>query len=132
MLAKRIITASLGCLVIALGVTLRVNGFEAFFVPLTIGCCLVYLGWRPSRVATIVFGHVTIVVGCFMVTWGIYLLPYSKPTVAHIFGRPLFWGMFAIFGGICAIYHGFCRCVMKSDAQDNLRKAHNQSLRGTH
>lgn len=29
----------------------------------------------------------------------------------YIFGMPLFWEFFAIFGGICALYHGFCKCV---------------------
>jgi len=55
-----------------------------------------------------------ILLGCFLITWGIYLLPYSQPTLAHIFFRPLFWGLFSVMGGICANYHGFCRCVRQS------------------
>ena len=80
------------------------------FIPLAIGLALVYLGWRGGRTATIVFGHVTIVVGCFLVTWGISLPPVPQPAAVDIFGRPLFWGLISIFGGICAIYHGFCHC----------------------
>ncbi|HIE05611.1 MAG TPA: hypothetical protein EYP58_02310 [bacterium (Candidatus Stahlbacteria)] len=59
----------------------------------------------------ILFGHTCILVGAFLVTWGIYLLPNSRPTVVHIVTRPLFWGLFSIFGGLCALFHGFCRCV---------------------
>jgi hypothetical protein len=46
-----------------------------------------------------------------MITWGIYLLPYSKPTLTHILSFPLFWGFISLFGGICANYHGFCQCI---------------------
>lgn len=83
-------------------------------MPAAIGASLIYLGLRPGRKATVIFGHIMVVCGCLLVTWGIYLLPVSKPVLAHIIFRPLFWGLISIFGGICAIYHGFCRCVMKS------------------
>jgi len=87
-------------------------------VPLIIGASLIYLGLRPaSRGAIILFGHACIVVGCMLVTWGIYLLPYSEPVWQHIFMRPLFWGLISIFGGVCANYHGFCRCVGGSAGQ---------------
>ena len=84
-------------------------------VPLLIGASLVYLGLKPGRTALIVFGHVSIVVGCVLFTWGIYLLPHSQPVWQHIIFRPLFWGMISIFGGICSIYHGFCRCVRSGE-----------------
>jgi hypothetical protein len=87
------------------------GGAQAAWIPLLVGASLVYLGWAGGRVATLVFGHACIVAGCFMIAWGIYLLPASKPTLAHVFGRPLFWGMISVFGGICANYHGFCRCI---------------------
>jgi len=86
------------------------------FIPIVIGGCLAYLGWRGGRAATIIAGHAFIVTGCYLVTWGIYLLPHSDPTPAHVFGRPLFWGLISIFGGICANYHGFCNCVMRRPA----------------
>jgi hypothetical protein len=79
-------------------------------IPFSIGASLVYLGARPGKKATIIFGHTLVIVGCMLVTWGIYLLPHSEPTLLHILLRPLFWGLFSIFGGICALYHGFCRC----------------------
>jgi len=83
--------------------------------PLLIGASLIYLGLRPGRTALIVFGHACIVVGCVLFTWGIYLLPSSQPVWQHIIFRPLFWGMISIFGGICATYHGFCRCVRSGE-----------------
>jgi len=82
-------------------------------IPVIIGGALLYLAFGGDRVATLVFGHTCIVVGAYMITWGILLLPYSQPTLGHVFGRPLFWGIFSLMGGICAIFHGFCRCVTK-------------------
>jgi hypothetical protein len=84
----------------------------AKFIPLVIGLSLVYLGWRGGRRATVLMGHIIVTCGCFLITYGIYLLPYAKPDLAHILGLPLFWGLFCLFGGICAIYHGFCNCVI--------------------
>jgi len=88
-------------------------------VPILIGGALSYLGWSPSRTGILIFGHATIVAGCFLVTWGIYLLPSSQPTLAHILGRPLFWGFISIFGGICANYHGFCACIRRKSLASN-------------
>jgi len=87
------------------------SGNPSVFVPVVTGLCLLVLGWRGGRRLTVLLGHVIVVCGCFLTTLGIYLLPHAKPDLAHIFGFPLFWGLFSIFGGICAIYHGFCRCV---------------------
>lgn len=106
------VSMALGLLLVVMGayVSLR-GGLQGGIIPLGIGAALIYLGWRGGRTATIVFGHVIIVLGCYMVTWGLYLLPHFEPTPRDIFGGPLFWGLISIFGGICAIYHGFCRCV---------------------
>jgi len=96
----------------------------AVFVPFFIGLSLIYLGFYPGRLALLIFGHLVVVVGCYLTTWGIYLLPHSEPTVAHIFGRPLFWGLFSTFGGICAIYHGFCRCITSGSKSPELQTNH--------
>ncbi|MCD6163133.1 MAG: hypothetical protein J7K40_12070 [candidate division Zixibacteria bacterium] len=77
------------------------------------GGALLYLACSSGRAAALVFGHACIAVGAYLITWGILLLPHSEPTFAHVFGRPLFWGIFSMMGGICAIFHGFCRCVTK-------------------
>ena len=84
----------------------------AKFIPLVIGLSLISLGWRGGRQPTIIIGHIIVTSGCFLITYGIYLLPHAKPDLAHILGLPLFWGLFCLFGGICAIYHGFCNCVI--------------------
>jgi len=108
------ITAALGIVLIALGILGLVSSQTmAGLTPLLIGVSLVYLAFSRSRIATLVFGHTCIVVGAYLITWGILLLPYSEPRLAHVFGRPLFWGIFSLMGGICAIFHGFCRCVTK-------------------
>lgn len=102
----------IGLLLVALGAYVVVAARTSHgLVPFLIGCALAYLGWRGGRTPTIVLGHALVVMGCYMLTWGVYLLPYSKPIPAHILGRPLFWGFITLFGGICAIYHGFCNCV---------------------
>lgn len=89
-------------------------------VKLIIGTGLVVITFMKNRYGMIIFGHAAIVAGCMLATAGIYYVPMIARSVeanngqislAHIFGLPLFWGFFSIFGGICAIYHGFCRCV---------------------
>ena len=93
-------------------------------IPIIIGAALFYLGWHGTRTALIIFGHVCIVMGCLLITQGLYLLPHSKPILSHILFRPLFWGLICLFGGICANFHGFCSCVR---AQKNLRNNQKQS-----
>ncbi len=110
---KSLVTLILGILLFLFGIFLLVLADLFGVIPLLIGASLFYLGWRGGRTPLVIFGHTCIVVGCLLVTWGIYLLPYSKPIFAHIFLRPLFWGFIAIFGGICANYHGFCQCMQK-------------------
>ncbi len=112
------ITAALGTVLIILGVLGIIGSLSiAGIVPLLIGASLLFLAINRGRVATLVFGHTCIVVGAYLITWGILLLPHSEPRMAHIFGRPLFWGIFSLMGGICAIFHGFCRCVTKQVEQ---------------
>ena len=125
MIPKRPITAVLGLLLVLIGILLLSKNKQLLcLVPCAVGVSLLYLSYKPGRVSLIVFGHVCVIAGCFLTTWGIYLLPYSEPKLAHIFGRPLFWGLFAIFGGICALYHGFCRCFSagRSNKQDEQKQ----------
>ena len=111
---RSLITALLGLLLSIMGLFISIRGEPMFgIIPLAIGGALILLGWSRSRVANLIFGHLVLVVGCYLLCWGILLLPYSEPKLGHIFGRPLFWGLFSIFGGICAIFHGFCNCVLK-------------------
>lgn len=113
---RSLVTVILGIVLAVLGlVTLIIFRGAPGAIPLLIGGSLVYLGWCGGRTAVLVFGHTTIVIGCALITWGIYLLPYSKPTLAHILGRPLFWGLVSLFGGICANYHGFCGCIRRQE-----------------
>ncbi|KPL17970.1 MAG: hypothetical protein AMJ92_10255 [candidate division Zixibacteria bacterium SM23_81] len=100
-----ILLVILGILLLAFG-----NG-PVGIIPLLLGCGLVFLNVRRGRRGFLIFGHMCIVLGCFLIAWGIYLLPYAQPTLAHIFLRPLFWGLFSVMGGLCANYYGFCQCV---------------------
>jgi len=109
---KSIIAFMGGIILFAAGlVALIFTGNVASIIPVVIGASLSLIGFTGGRTALIIFGHTCIILGCFLVTWGIYLLPYTKPTLVHILTRPLFWGLFSIFGGICANYHGFCSCI---------------------
>lgn len=108
---KKPVTFFLGLFLILLALFIIIIGKSLKgIIPLSIGVSLIYIGINPGRKATLIFGHTLVIVGCMLVTWGIYLLPHCKPILFHIFFRPLFWGLFSIFGGICAIYHGFCKC----------------------
>ncbi len=108
------ITGALGIVLVAFGIYgLTVSFNPGSGIPIVIGGTLIYLAIKRGRIATLVFGHTCIVVGAYLITWGILLLPYSEPRIAHIFGRPLFWGLFSMMGGVCAIFHGFCRCVTR-------------------
>lgn len=108
----------LGIILILLAILTILSGGSFFtIIPLLIGGTLIYLGIRGGRTATIIFGHSCIVVGCMLISWGIYLAPYTKPTFIHIFTRPLFWGLISLFGGICANYHGFCQCIQARKKQ---------------
>ena len=113
-----------------LGIVLIIFGGFLFFknrgmagvTPMLIGCSLLYLSYSKGRVATLVFGHIAILIGAYLITWGMLLLPYSEPRIEHVFFRPLFWGIFSLMGGICAIFHGFCRCVTKQvDQFENIK-----------
>jgi uncharacterized membrane protein HdeD (DUF308 family) len=111
---QSIVTLVLGVILLIFGVFFVISSPNPFHViPILIGAALCYMGWRGGRIALLVFGHACIILGCFLITWGMYLLPYSKPILSHIFLRPLFWGLISLFGGICANYHGFCKCIRK-------------------
>ncbi len=113
-----VITAILGVILIGVGVFfLAIDFHMGAIIPILIGGTLLYLAFGGGRVATLVFGHTCIVVGAYLITWGILLLPVSRPTLAHVLGRPLFWGIFSLMGGVCAIFHGFCRCITKQVEQ---------------
>jgi hypothetical protein len=112
---------SKGWVGIALGIILVLLGLMGFIlsgntgsiIPLLAGAGLIFLGWFPGRTGLVIFGHACIVLGCFLITWGLYLLPYTKPTILHVFTRPLFWGFFSLMGGVCANFHGFCNCMRR-------------------
>lgn len=126
------INIALGIVLIGLGTFGFVKGAGLVgLVPFLIGASLVYMGFNRTRVATLVFGHVCVLIGAYLITWGILLLPHSDPKMAHIFGRPLFWGIFCLMGGICAIFHGFCRCVTKqTDEFEGITEANRHCTNG--
>ena len=105
--AKDIIGMILGIALIILGIFSIVrNGLTGGLIPIIIGIGLIIVAWTNNRVGLVIFGHICIVVGAYLITLGIYLLPQCKPTFLCIIGMPLFWGIFCLFGGICAIFLG--------------------------
>ena len=114
-----------GYVSIVMGVCLVLMGIYFCFVvktavviPIVIGLALIYLGFSGTRRAMIIFGHSLIVIGAYLFTWGMYMLPNFKPTFSSIIFGPLFWSIISIMGGICANFHGFCHCVRNSGAKD--------------
>ena len=106
------VTLVLGAVLIVLGVLTCISTANpGGAIPAAFGAALAWLGFRGGRVAVLIFGHTCIVVGFVLITWGLYLLPHARADAAHIFGWPLFWGMVAVGGGVCANYHGFCKCI---------------------
>jgi hypothetical protein len=66
---KRVVTSTLGITLIVLGLYFVIQKKFGGFIPSAIGVSLVYLGYKPGRIAVLVFGHICVVVGCFLVTW---------------------------------------------------------------
>lgn len=113
---KSPIAIVLGIILVVLGIlgVAGLGGAGPFF-PLVIGAALAFLGFNWEKRRLVIFGHVCIVAGCYLVAWGALLTPVvnSAPMWLLIVTHPLFWGLFSIFGGICAIFHGFCHCMQK-------------------
>lgn len=61
-----------------------------------------------------IFGHSCLILGCYLIAWGLVLLPVSQPHPVDILKKPLFWGMFSVMGGICANLHSSCRCLQST------------------
>lgn len=111
---RNVMTLILGILLTLFGIVAIVSiGHPVAAIPLFFGATLLWFGWWRGRPNSIVLGHAFIMLGGFLITWGVYLLPDSNPILSHIFGRPLFWGIFSLMGGVCSNYHGFCQCVRK-------------------
>jgi hypothetical protein len=106
------ISMGLGALLVVFSVFMFLKGNHVVSPSGLIGLALIYSGWKRNRTATVIFGHSLIVVGAYLITWGLYLLPVSSPTFTGIIFKPLFWGIFSLFGGLCANYHAFCACVI--------------------
>lgn len=117
----KIITLVLGIGLLVYSAVHFVQGYILWAaIKLIIGAGLIKISFIKNRCGQIIFGHLVIVAGCMLVTAGIYYVPMiaesiklnnGEISILYIFAMPLFWGLFSIFGGICAIYHGFCKCV---------------------
>jgi len=112
---KQPIGFSIGIFLLLMGLAMLILlGKLAGIFPLIVGISLIGTGFTKGRKMTIILGHMFILIGCILVTWGVYLIPHTGASILYVFVRPLFWGLISIFGGICMIYHGFCACVRRS------------------
>ncbi len=121
MRAVSVVSVVLGLGVFVLGILgLLSGGGAGSGIPVLIGASLAYLGFRGGRRGTVVFGHGCIVAGCYLTAWGVHVAQVvgSAPTWLQIVTQPLFWGLFSIFGGICANFHAFCSCVRKMSGEE--------------
>ncbi|MDP8269203.1 MAG: hypothetical protein P9L97_10800 [Candidatus Tenebribacter davisii] len=112
----------LGIGLLAFGIYHLIIGIYLWaIIKIMIGAGLIVSKFVKNRYGTIIFGHMVVVAGCMLITAGIYYVPMiahqiektGELKIIYIFAMPLFWGFFATLGGICAIYHGFCKCVRK-------------------
>ena len=112
----------LGIGLLAFGIYHLIIGLYLWaIIKLLIGSGLIVSKFVKNRYGTIIFGHITVVAGIMLLTAGIYYVPIiakqiektGELKIIYIFAMPLFWGFFATLGGICAIYHGFCKCMRK-------------------
>ncbi len=111
---KQPIGFAIGVLLLIMGLAMLILlGKLAGVFPLIVGLSLIGTGFTQGRKVTVILGHMFIVIGCILVAWGVYLLPYTGASIIYVFIRPLFWGLISIFGGVCMIYHGFCACVRR-------------------
>ena len=110
----------LGIGLLAFGIYHLIIGIYLWaIIKILIGAGLIVSKFVKNRYGTIIFGHMVVVTGCMLITAGIYYVPMiahqiektGELKIIYIFAMPLFWGFFATLGGICAIYHGFCKCV---------------------
>jgi hypothetical protein len=86
---KDLITLTLVIFLILTACFVIINKFYLGAVILVFfGVSLFLIGLSKNRTTVLIFGHACIVVGCMMVTWGIYLIPHSKPDLLQIFIRP--------------------------------------------
>ena len=122
MKSNGIVGLILGLGLLAFGIYHLIIGMYLWaIIKILIGAGLIISKFVKSRYGTIIFGHITVVAGMMLLTAGIYYVPLiakqiektGELKIVYIFAMPLFWGFFATLGGICAIYHGFCKCVRK-------------------
>ena len=122
MKSRGIVGLILGIGLLAFGIYHLIIGMYLWAViKILIGIGLIVLKFVKNRYGTIIFGHMVVIAGCMLITAGIYYVPMiaeqmrktGELKIVYIFAMPLFWGFFATMGGICAIYHGFCKCVRK-------------------
>ena len=122
MKSSGIVGLILGLGLLAFGIYHLIIGMYLWaIIKILIGSGLIVSKFVKNRYGTIIFGHITVVAGMMLLTAGIYYVPMiakqiektGELKIVYIFAMPLFWGFFATLGGICAIYHGFCKCVRK-------------------
>ena len=122
MKSSGIVGMILGIGLLAFGIYHLIIGLYLWAViKILIGAGLVISKFVKNRYGTIIFGHMTVIAGLILITAGIYYVPMiakqiektGELKIIYIFAMPLFWVFFATLGGICAIYHGFCKCMRK-------------------
>lgn len=122
MKSSGIVGLILGLGLLAFGIYHLIIGMYLWaIIKILIGSGLIISKFVNNRYGTIIFGHMTVIAGMMLLTAGIYYVPLiakqiektGELKIIYIFAMPLFWGFFATLGGVCAIYHGFCKCVRK-------------------
>ncbi len=79
------------------------------------------IGWMDYPKFTVMLGHIAIVIGCLLIAYGIYQIPFleNAPTMIEVLDLPLFWGLFTMWSGSCMIKHSYCSCVRRMHLTNN-------------
>lgn len=126
---KARITFYIGLIVMLLSLVQFLISFEAIrIIGFGIGLLFVIwgfkIGWTRNRNITVIVGHIAVTIGSLVTAYAIYQIPFftKAPSLLEVIDLPLFWGIFAIWGGNCMITHGYCSCAIKMHGENNKLK----------
>lgn len=131
---KARITFYIGAIVTLLNIVQIVLSYEPVrFIGIAIGLFFILwglkVGWTQYRNISIIVGHIAITIGSIVTAYAIYQIPFLKtaPSYLDVLDLPLFWGIFAIWGGNCMITHGYCSCAIKMHEKNNKKHINNEN-----
>ncbi len=126
---KAKITFFIGLFVTLLGIIqLFISYSHIRFITISVGLFFIIFGWKIGwtkyKYFTILLGHIAVVIGTILTSYGLYQIHFIQrmPSIIELLDLPLFWGIFTIFGGNCMIKHSYCSCCIRMHEERNKLK----------